>query len=133
MLVIEGSTAPEFLLQVLGLVHDELHNLLGGEEHIDAEELVEAKRQIRGQHLITSENTTTRMSRLATQELYFGRQIPSQEILSQIEAVDPSSLQSLARDHLVDALGQITVAVVGPNAPKHYSASLIEERLADRH
>jgi predicted Zn-dependent peptidase len=132
MLVIEGSTAPEFLLQVLSLVRDELQNLLAGNELIDDEELVEAKRQIRGQHLITSENTNTRMSRLATQELYFGRQIPSQEILSQIEAVDPSSLQSLARDHLVDALKQVSVAVVGPNAPKHYNASLIEERLADR-
>lgn len=133
MLVIEGSTAPEFLMQVLGLVRDELQNILTGEELIDDEELVEAKRQIRGQHLITSEDTNTRMSRLATQELYFGRHIPSQEILSRIEAVNPRSLQSLAQDHLVDAIEQITVAVVGPNAPTLYNASLIEERLAYVH
>jgi predicted Zn-dependent peptidase len=73
------------------------------------------------------------MSRLATQELYFGRHIPSQEILSQIEAVDSQSLHRLAHENLVDALGQITVAVVGPNEPQHYNASLIEERLADFH
>jgi predicted Zn-dependent peptidase len=133
MLVIEGSTAPEYLLQVLGLVRLELHNLIAGEELIDDEELMEAKRQILGQHLISSENTNTRMSRLATQELYFGRHIPSQEILSQIEAVDSQSLHRLAHENLVDALGQITVAVVGPNEPQHYNASLIEERLADFH
>lgn len=133
MLVIEGSTAPEYLLQVLELVRDELHNLLAGPEPIDDEELVEAKRQIRGQHLITSENTNTRMSRLATQELYFGRHVPSKEILSQIDSVDSQSLRRLARENLVEALGEITVAVVGPEEPKHYDVSLIEERLADQH
>jgi predicted Zn-dependent peptidase len=132
MLVIEGSTAPQYLLQVLGHVRHELHSLLTGEEALDDEELMEAKRQIRGQHLITSENTHTRMSRLATQELYFGRHIPSQEILAQIEAVDAKSLQRLAHENLVDALGDLTIAVVGPDEPKHYNASLIEERLAEQ-
>jgi predicted Zn-dependent peptidase len=133
MLVIEGSTAPEYLLQVLSLVRHELHNLITGEEPIDDEELLEAKQKIRGQHLITSENTNTRMSRLATQELYFGRHIPSGEILSKVNGVDSQSLHRLASENLVDALEQITVAVVGPDEPKHYDASQIEERLADIH
>ena len=129
MLVIEGSTAPEYFLQVLGLTLVELWKLIAGDEPVDEEELWKAKMQIRGRHLIAAENANTRMSRLATQELYFGRYIPGEEILDQIEAVDAQVLQSLAREALIDALGKVTVAVVGPEAPEHYNASTIEELL----
>ena len=70
------------------------------------------------------------MSRLATRELYFGRHIPSDEILTQIEAVDGQMLQRLANETLIDALRQVTVAIVGPETPEHYSISSVEELLA---
>ncbi|MBI5064269.1 MAG: insulinase family protein, partial [Desulfatitalea sp.] len=87
MLVVEGSTAPEYLSSVLGLTLVELWQLVTGAEPIDDEELVKAKMQIRGQHLISGEGSHTRMSRLATQELYFGRSISTAEVLEQIQAV----------------------------------------------
>ena len=130
LLVIEGSTPPKYLIPVLGLTLVELWKLASADEPVDEEELWKAKMQIRGQHLIASENAHTRMSRLATQELYFGRQIPSDEILAQIEALDGQILQRLANEALVDALRQVTIAVVGPKVPQHYSASSIEELLA---
>ena len=96
LLVIEGSTAPQHLIQVLDLTLLELWKLFTGEEPVDEEEVWTAKMHIRGQHLISGENTHTRMCRLATQELYFGRHIPQEEILAQIEAVDAQVLQRFA-------------------------------------
>ncbi len=130
MWVIEGSTAPEYLIPVLGLTLVELWQLVTEEEAVADEELWKAKMQIRGQHLLAEEDTNTRMSRLATQELYFGRHIPSAEILSQIQAVDGQMLQRMANETLLDALRQVTIAVVGPEAPQHYNHSSLEELLA---
>ncbi len=130
LLVIEGSTAPEYLISVLGLTLVELWKLISGDEPVDDEELWKAKMQIRGQHLMAEEDTNTRMSRLATQELYFGQHIPSAEILRQIEAVDGQMLQRMANETLIDTLRQATIAVVGPEAPQHYNYASIEELLA---
>lgn len=130
MLVIEGSTIPECLMDVLKLSILELWLLAAGEKSIDEEELWKAKMQIRGQHLIGDEDTNTRMSRLATQEFYFGRHIPSDEILGQIEAVDVQALKRLAEEALIEPLSQISIAIVGPKSPEHYSVSAVEQLLA---
>ena len=130
LLVIEGSTAPEYLIPVLGLTLVELWQLITGDEPVDDEELWKAKMHLRGQHLLAEEDTNMRMSRLATQELYFGQHLPSAEILAQIEAVDNQTLQHMAAETLVEALRQVTIAVVGPEAPHHYTYASIEELLA---
>jgi predicted Zn-dependent peptidase len=131
ILVIEGSTASKHLMQVLDLTLRELDKLINREEPVSEEELWRAKMQIRGQHLIAAESTNTRVSRLATQEFYFGRHIPIDEILSQIEAVDIQMLQRLAEELLTSGRRQLTVAVVGPEAPEHYGPDAIEALLAD--
>jgi len=124
MLVIEGATAPEYLLSVLGLTMVELGMLFSNSDPVDPEELWKSKMQIRGQHLIGSEDSNTRMSRLATQELYFGRHIPADEVLNQIETVDMDALVQTCAV-LLDSLSQATVAVVGPESP-HYNQGAIE-------
>jgi predicted Zn-dependent peptidase len=129
LLVVEGSTTPECLMSVLALTLVELWQLATGEEPVDDDELWKAKMHIRGHHLIESENTNSCMSRLATQEFYFGQHIPADEILAQIESVDGSKLQQLASDTLVDALSNVTIAIVGPET-EHYSISSVTELLA---
>jgi predicted Zn-dependent peptidase len=129
MLVVEGCTAPENTLQVLGLAFDELNKLISASEPIDEEELWKAKMHIRGQHLIAGENTHTRMNRLASQELYFGKYIPDKDILDQIESIQAQELQSLVNEVFQDALGQAAIAVVGPEAPDYYQSSSIERLL----
>jgi predicted Zn-dependent peptidase len=131
MLVVEGSTAPHVLMPVLALTLMEMWQLATWQDPIDDEELWKAKMQIRGQHLIAGENPHTRMSRLATQELYFGQHIPPDEILAQIEAVNARALQQLGAETLSAALRQVAIAIVGPEAPEHYSLASIEEMLAD--
>jgi predicted Zn-dependent peptidase len=131
LLVVEGSTAPAHLLTVLRLILAELWRFVLSGEPVDAEELWKAKMHLRGQHLLGDESSNTRMNRLASQEFYFGRHLPSQEILENIEAVDSHALERLADDLLQDALGQVAVAVVGPNGPEHYSIPAIESLLSE--
>jgi predicted Zn-dependent peptidase len=125
MLVVEGCAAPDNILQVLELVLNELWKLISAKEPVDEEELWKAKMHIRGQHLISGENTNTRMTRLASQELYFGRHIPDEDILAQIDEIQTQKLQSLASDILHDGFCQTAVAVVGPKDPDHYQFSSI--------
>jgi predicted Zn-dependent peptidase len=125
MLVVEGCAAPDNILQVLELVLNELWKLISAKESVDEEELWKAKMHIRGQHLISGENTNTRMNRLASQELYFGRHIPDEDILAQIDEIQTQKLQSLANDILHDGFSQTAVAVVGPEDPDHYQISSI--------
>ncbi len=132
MLVIEGSTAPEKILQVLDMVFDEFWKLISAEDPLNEEEIWKAKMHIRGQHLISGESTNTRMSRLAVQELYFGRQLSDDEILTEIEKVNSLNLQSLTDNVLPDAMRQAAIAIVGPEADDRFR-SLAIERLSDRY
>ena len=128
--VIEGSTAPEDLMSVLALTLIQMWQLVTNDEPVDEEELWKTKMQIRGQHLIASEDTYTRMSRLATQELYFGRHLTPDEILTQIDAVDGQTLQRAYENLLLNSLRQAAIAIVGPQTPNHYNYAVVEELLA---
>jgi predicted Zn-dependent peptidase len=130
LIVIEGSTAPQYLEEVLGLILEETKNLLNGSQPVDEEELRKAKMQIRGSHLIGSERTDTQMSRLATQEFYFGRHIPTEEIVKQIELIDLENLNGLFRTLLLESFQQTKIALVGPEEGQHYSAQSIQQLLA---
>ncbi len=128
--VIEGSTAPEHLTAVLALTIMELQQLATFDSPIDEEELWTAKMQVRGQHLLSAEHTHTRMSRLATQELYFGRQVSESEILAGIEQVTGEDLQETCRKRLIPAVGKLALSVVGPEASEWYSQETLEDLLS---
>jgi predicted Zn-dependent peptidase len=130
LIVVEGSTPPQYLPNVLELILEETGQLLNGRHPVDEEELRMAKMQIRGTHLIGSERTDTQMSRLATQEFYFGRHIPSSEIVEQIDRIDLENLNQLARTLLLESFQQTKIALVGPEDAQHYSADSIEQLLA---
>ncbi|SCY06343.1 M16 family metallopeptidase [Desulfoluna spongiiphila] len=131
MFVIEGSTAPEYLTQVLCLVLVELWKLASGDDPVSDEELWKARMQLRAQHLISSENSSTRMSRLATQAFYFDRFLSGEEILSAIDSVDKGALAAMAGGDLARALGDVAISVVGPEGPETFTRKGIEALLAD--
>ncbi|MCP4747722.1 MAG: insulinase family protein [Desulfobacteraceae bacterium] len=126
LIVIEGSTAPEHFMNVFILTISEIWKTFTFEAPIADEELWKAKMQIRGQHLISAENSNTQMSRLATQELYFGNHIASEQILEAIDKIDLNTLANLSNNYLLDSLKNAAVAVVGPYSPDHYNAAMIE-------
>jgi len=131
ILVIEGSTAPEYLVPVLCQVLVELWKLASLDEPASEEELWKAKMQIRAQHLIASENSSTRMSRLATQAFYFERCLSGEEILAAIESVGAHDLAVYAGGPLLDALRQVAVSVVGPEGDGTFTRQGILDLLSD--
>jgi predicted Zn-dependent peptidase len=106
--------------KVLGQTLFLISQLLTGRASVQAEELLRAKNQIIGQHFIAAEDTNTRMSRLATQELYFGRRISTGEIAEKIDAVDVACLENIAQQSLKKNLLRMAVAVVGPDVSDGY-------------
>jgi predicted Zn-dependent peptidase len=127
LLVVEGSTSPAYFTQVLQLTLDEIHRTVSGINPIGEEELWKAKMQIRGQHLIAAECSNTQMSRLSTQELYFGEHINSGRILKAIDTVEYESLKTVTTDLLLSTMMYSTLVVIGPLAPEYYNSSIIED------
>lgn len=125
--IVQGSTSLQLVKQVLGLTLVELWKLITGVEPIDEEELWKAKMNLKSRHLVAGENTHTRMSRLATQEFYFGRALNDEEIIHRIDALTIGHLQDFACRKLKEPLRQILIAVVGPEDKKHYC----KESIAD--
>lgn len=129
LLAVEGSTSPELFPQVLEQTLAELGRFFSGEEPINEEELWNAKKHLLGQHLIASENTDTRMGRLATQMFYFGSHISTNEIRKRIQAVDNAEVERLMASGLADEFQRTSIAVVGPGASDHCCRESIENLL----
>ncbi len=126
MIVVEACTSPELFIQVLEMTVQEICDTLCGRDPVDEEELWKAKMQIKGQHLIAAESTNTQMSRLATQELYFGDHISSEQIVAAIDAVACDTLAKTAADLVSSTREHSALAVIGPHAPEYYNNSIIE-------
>ena len=79
-----------------------------------ADELRRAKDHLKGSLMLSLENTSSRMSQLARQEIYFGRHFTLDEMLDGIEGVSAGDVQRVARD--LFATGGWSATVVGPEA-----------------
>jgi predicted Zn-dependent peptidase len=65
-------------------------------ERFTDKELQSAKELIKGNLLLSMESTDNRMQKLATNEIYFGRNVPPEEIVGRIEAVTAEDILSLS-------------------------------------
>ena len=110
MLTVYAGTAVNTIGQVIDLTIQEFHALK--ESPVSEEELRRSKNHLKGSLMLSLESTSSRMSNLARQELYFGRFFSLDEILAGIEAVTSEELQSLARRYFQPE--QIAVTVLGP-------------------
>jgi predicted Zn-dependent peptidase len=115
MIVIEGATQPDTVEQAVDAALETWNRLSAGEEPVGDEELIGAKNRLRSQHLIASGDVYTRMSRLATQELYFGRPLEDGEIQDKIASATVESVQREAERMCGSQRQQpVHVAVAGP-------------------
>jgi len=74
-------------------------------------ELRRAKDHLKGSLMLSLENTASRMSHLARQEIYFDRQFGLDETLHGIERVTAADLQRVATDLFKD--GALSATVLG--------------------
>ncbi len=75
------------------------------------EELVRTKNQMKGSMLLGLETSDSRMSRLAKNELYFGRDVPIEEVAAAIDAVDNDDIVRVA--HRLFGRPQFALTVLG--------------------
>ena len=110
MLTVYAGTAKETVGQVIDLTVQEFRSMK--ESLVTEEELLRSKNHLKGSLMLSLESTSSRMSNLARQELYFGRFYSLDEILAGIETVTREDLQIIARDFFRPE--QIAVTVLGP-------------------
>jgi predicted Zn-dependent peptidase len=96
--------------EVLGLIREGLERSCA--ELLSERELQSAKELLKGNFLLGMESTDNRMTALAKNEIYFGRQMTPEEIVGRIDAVGREEIRSLAGGMFQpDAM---TVAALGP-------------------
>ncbi len=80
--------------EIADLILAEIHGMQ--EVILTDKELKSAKEQIKGNFLLSMESTDNRMTRLAKNEIYFGREVYQEETLEHIDAVTSSQVRDLA-------------------------------------
>jgi predicted Zn-dependent peptidase len=90
-----AACMPKNLRRVLDLTLAELRKIKS--DGVTADELAFAKLHLKGSILLSLESTTSRMSGIARQEYYFGRQFSPDEIIESIDAVTLEDLHTIAQ------------------------------------
>jgi predicted Zn-dependent peptidase len=121
-LIIYAAMSPESGREVLSLVVEELRRIK--DEPITDAELQLAKDHLKGNLMLSLESSSSRMSNLARQELYFGHQFSLDEILAGIDQVGRDGTRSLARELFDPA--RCAVAVLGNAAGARLDAVALD-------
>jgi predicted Zn-dependent peptidase len=95
-LTVYAGTAVETAKQVVSSIMKEFRQLK--EEFISVDELQRAKDHLKGSLMLSLESTSSRMSNLARQELYFDRFMSLDEMLDSIDSVTQEEVQMIAQE-----------------------------------
>jgi predicted Zn-dependent peptidase len=104
------ATRPDQAGGAVRLIREELRELR--ESGPSEAELEVAKEHLKGSLMLSLESTSSRMSNLARQHMYFRRQFTLKEILKGIESVTVGKVHTLSRDLFRDC--PVALAAVGP-------------------
>jgi len=107
--VIYAGTAPSRAQEVLGLISKELEAV--ADKGLTDEELDRAKSHMKGSMVLSLEETSSRMSRLAKSEIAHGEVITLDEVIERIDAVTSEDALRVADDVLSRPR---SLTVVGP-------------------
>jgi predicted Zn-dependent peptidase len=108
-LLVYAGTAAETAKQVVTSVMEELRALK--QDLITEEELRRAKDHLKGSLMLSLESTSSRMSNLARQEMYFDHFLSLDEMLEMIEAVRRDEVQMMAQEFF--CIENIALAMLG--------------------
>jgi predicted Zn-dependent peptidase len=121
-LTVYAGCANEAVGEVIDLTVEELKVIR--QTPVPESELRRAKDHLKGSVMLSLENTASRMSHLARQEIYFDRQFSLDETLEGIERVTPQDIQRVARDLFSN--GSLAATVLGQTS----GLQLPKERLS---
>jgi len=107
------STNEKMVDKALGLIYKEFKKLR--ETKVSEKELSKSKEALKGSFILSLENTSNRMIRMAQSELYHNRIISTEEILNRIESVTREQVIEIAND-LLDEDSLFKVIIKSKNA-----------------
>src|SRR2546423_898508 len=121
-----AACAPRNLKRVVTLTLEEMRNIK--QKGATPEEVRSAKMHLKGSILLSLESTVSRMSGIARQEYYFGRQFTPDEIIQEIEAVTLEDIQAVART-IVDP-ESLSLTLLGNLKRPGISTEMLREAVA---
>src|SRR5439155_1110089 len=89
------GTGAEWTREVVEVIRDELGRVT--RDGLTPDELLRAKNQMKGSLLLGLETSDSRMSRIAKNEIYFGRDVPLEEVAAGIDAVTNDDVLRVSR------------------------------------
>ena len=119
-ITIYAGCANEAVPEVVDLCVEELRGLK--QSPVPGTELRRAKDHLKGSLMLSLENTASRMSHLARQEIYFERHFGLDETLAGVERVTADDVTRVASD--LFANGSLAATVVGPSPREMTRAQL---------
>jgi len=90
------GTGEEKILAVVDLIHDALKQFC--DKLLTDKEMHAAKEMIKGNFLLSMESTDNRMTRLAKNEICFGKNIPPEDVMRRIDEVEKEGIRELASE-----------------------------------
>ena len=119
-ITIYAGCANDAVGQVVDLCVDELKGMKRAP--VSDAELRRAQDHLKGSLMLSLENTASRMSHLARQEIYFERHFGLDETIAGVDAVTTGDIQRVAADLFSN--GSLAATMVGPAAPELSRARL---------
>jgi predicted Zn-dependent peptidase len=110
LLTVYAGADPANALEVVRLVTKEFRKIK--DEGITPAEETRVKNQIKGSLVLSLESSTSHMSRLARQEIYFGKYLSMDDIIKGVEKVTAEQVQRVARQ--IFDQENISLAILGP-------------------
>jgi predicted Zn-dependent peptidase len=108
-----AAVAPERSWEVLGIARDQLAAVAGN--GITEQELLRGKSHLRGNLVLSLEETPGRMTRLGKSDLCEDEILSPEQVIDRIERVTLDDVKAVARDVL--GSGEWALAAVGPGEP----------------
>jgi predicted Zn-dependent peptidase len=122
MLGVYAGVDPGKTEETARLIAAELDKLRDG--GLDDEELGAAREHLKGSIILGSESVDNRMTRLAKNEITYGRRIEFDEIIEKVEQVTVDQVVNVARDYLRPE--QLSVTVLGPAREENIPRELLK-------
>jgi predicted Zn-dependent peptidase len=122
LLTVYAGTDPANALEAARLVIKEFKKIK--EEGITPAEELRVKNQVKGSLVLSLESSNSHMSRLARQEIYYGKYLSVDDIIKGVEKVSREQVQRLAQQLFVKE--HISLAILGPLSRAEVPDSVLE-------
>ncbi len=110
LFVVYAGMSPDAGPEVIRLTFEEMEKMRT--RPVDEPELRRAKESLKGSLMLGLESTGSRMSMLARAEVYHGRQVTLDELITKIDAVTAEDVQRMTTD--IFRPGRLSMAAIGP-------------------